>query len=159
MKSFESLTEREVLALAITLEEEDSRIYDAFAEGLREQYPTQADKFRELRQDEEGHASRLRELYHTRFGDHVTLIRREDVRGFIQRRPIWLTRPLSLKAVRKQAALMEMETARFYEAAGAPRRGPGCPPLAHRFGGGRTSPFPHRPRAWADRLKPGGSGA
>jgi rubrerythrin len=117
MKSFESLTEREVLALAITLEEEDSRIYDAFAEGLREQYPTQADNFRQLRQDEEGHARRLRELYHTRFGDHVTLIRREDVRGFIQRRPIWLARPLSLKAVRKQAALMEMETARFYEAA------------------------------------------
>jgi len=125
MKSFESLTEREVLALAISLEEEDSRIYDAFAEGLREQYPTQADKFRQLRQDEEGHARRLRELYHTRFGDHVTLIRRDDVRGFIKRRPIWLTRPLSLKAVRKQAALMEMETARFYEAAAHRATDPG----------------------------------
>ena len=62
MRSFDSLTEREVLALAITLEEEDARIYDAFAEGLREQYPTQAEKFCQLRQDEEGHARRLREL-------------------------------------------------------------------------------------------------
>jgi rubrerythrin len=125
MKSFESLTEREVLALAITLEEEDSRIYDAFAEGLRGQYPTQADKFLQLRQEEEGHASRLRELYKARFGDHVILIRREDVRGFIQRRPIWLTRPLSLKAARKQAALMEMETGRFYEAASLRAKDPG----------------------------------
>ncbi len=125
MKSFESLTEREVLALAITLEEEDSRIYDAFAEGLRGQYPTQADKFLQLRQEEEGHARRLRELYKARFGDHVILIRREDVRGFIQRRPIWLTRPLSLKAARKQAALMEMETGRFYEAASLRAKDPG----------------------------------
>src|ERR1039458_10292518 len=116
MKSFESLTEREVLALAITLEEEDSRIYDAFAEGLRKQYPTQAEKFCQLRSEEVGHAQRLRELYRARFGDYVPLIRREDVRGFIKRRPIWLTRPLSLKSVRKQAALMEMETGRFYEA-------------------------------------------
>jgi rubrerythrin len=125
MKSFESLTEREVLALAISLEEEDSRIYDAFAEGLREQYPTQAEKFCQLRQEEEGHAGRLRELYQTRFGDHVTLIRRDDVRGFIKRRPIWLTRPLSLKAVRKQAELMEIETARFYEASARRATDPG----------------------------------
>jgi erythrin-vacuolar iron transport family protein len=63
------------------------------------------------------HASRLRELYKSRFGDHITLIRRDDVRGFVKRRPIWLARPLTLKAVRKQAALMEIETGRFYEAA------------------------------------------
>jgi rubrerythrin len=125
MKSFESLTEREVLALAISLEEEDSRIYEAFADGLRAQYPAQAEKFLQLRQDEEGHARRLREMYQTRFGDHVTLIRREDVRGFIKRNPIWLTRPLSLKAVRKQAALMEMETARFYEASAHRAKDPG----------------------------------
>jgi rubrerythrin len=117
MISFESLTEREVLALAISLEEEDSRIYDAFAEGLRQQYPNQAECFVKMRQEEEGHARRLRELHHARFGDYVTLIRRDDVRGFIKRSPIWLKRPLSLKAVRKQAALMEMETKQFYEAA------------------------------------------
>src|SRR5271156_3085452 len=125
MKSFESLTEREVLALAISLEEEDARIYDAFAEGLREQYPTQADKFCQLRQEEEDHARRLRELYHPRFGDHVPLIRRDDVRGFVKRRPIWLAPPLSLKAVRKQAALMEMENGRFYEAAARRATDPG----------------------------------
>ncbi len=125
MKSFESLTEREVLALAITLEDEDARIYDAFAEGLRKQYPTQAEKFCQLRQEEVGHAQRLRDLYHARFGEYVPLIRREDVRGFIKRRPIWLTRPLSLKAVRKQAALMEMETGRFYEASARRATDPG----------------------------------
>jgi erythrin-vacuolar iron transport family protein len=125
MKSFESLTEREVLALAISLEEEDARIYEAFAEGLREQYPTQAEKFCQLRQEEEAHARRLRELYQTRFGDHVTLIRRDDVRGFVKRRPIWLARPLNLKAARKQAALMEMETGRFYEASARRARDPG----------------------------------
>src|SRR5271154_4686910 len=108
MRSFDSLTEREVLALAITLEEEDARIYDAFAEGLREKYPTQAEKFCQLRQEEEGHARRLRELYHARFGAHVPLIRRDDVRGFVKRRAIWLAaRPLTLKAAQKQAALME----------------------------------------------------
>ena len=96
MRSFESLTEREILALAISLEEEDGRIYEAFAEGLREKYPTQAEKFLQLRQEEEGHACRLRELYHSRFGQHVTLIRRDDVRGFVKRRPIWLSRPLTL---------------------------------------------------------------
>lgn len=116
MRSFDSLSEPEILALAITLEEEDSRIYESFAEGLRENYPTQAEKFCQLRQEEEIHARRLRELFQSRFGAHIPLIRREHVRGFVKRRPIWLTRPLSLKAVRKQAALMEMETGRFYEA-------------------------------------------
>jgi len=125
MRSFDSLTEREVLALAITLEEEDARIYEAFAEGLREQYPTQAEKFYQLRQEEEGHARRLRDLYHTRFGEHVPLVRRDDVRGFVKRRSIWLARPLSLKAVRKQAALMEMETGRFYETAARRATDPG----------------------------------
>ena len=116
MKSFESLTEREVLALAITLEEEDARICDAFAEGLRAQYPKQAEKFCQLRQEEEGHARRLRDLFQVRFGNYVPLVRREDVRGFIKRRSIWLSGTLSLKAARKAAALMEMETGRFYEA-------------------------------------------
>ena len=97
MRSFDSLTEREVLALAITLEEEDARIFEAFAEGLKEEYPTQAEKFTELRQEEEIHARRLRELFHTRFGDRVPLIRRGDVRGFVKRRPVWLTRPTSLR--------------------------------------------------------------
>ena len=117
MRTFESLTEQEVLALAISLEEEDARIYDDFADGLKENHPEQAEKFNQLRRDEDRHRHRLLELYRSRFGDHVPLIRREDVRGFVRRRPVWLVRPLGLKAVQKQAEVMELETKRFYEAA------------------------------------------
>ena len=117
MKTFDSLTEQEVLALAISLEEEDARIYEDFADGLQEHYPEQAKKFREMRQEEDGHRHRLLELYKARFGDHVPLIRRQDVRGFVNRRPVWLVRPLGLKAVQKAAEGMELETKRFYEVA------------------------------------------
>lgn len=117
MRSFDSLTERDILALAISQEEEDARIYDNFAEGLADNYPEQADKFRKMRADEDGHRHRLLELYQQRFGEHVPLIRRQDVKGFVGRRPVWLVRPLGLKAVQKEAELMELETKRFYEAA------------------------------------------
>ena len=117
MRSFESLTEQEVLALAISLEEEDARIYYDFADGLRERYPEQSAKFETLRREEDGHRHRLLELYRSRFGEHVPLIRRQDVQGFVQRRPVWLSRPLGLKAVQRAAETMEVETKRFYEAA------------------------------------------
>jgi len=117
MKTFESLTEQEVLALAISLEEEDARIYGDFAEGLLENYPEQAGKFSAMRQEENRHRHRLLELYQNKFGDHVPLIRRQDVRGFVDRRPVWLVRPLGLKTVQKTAESMEVETRRFYEAA------------------------------------------
>ena len=117
MRPFESLTEKEVLALAISLEEEDARVYDDFAEGLRERYPEQSAKFETLRREEDGHRHRLLELYRSRFGDHVPLIRRQDVQGFVQRRPVWLSRPLGLKAVQRAAETMEVETKRFYEVA------------------------------------------
>jgi rubrerythrin len=117
MRTFDSLSEQEILALAISLEEEDARIYDDFADGLKETYPAQAAKFNELRQDEDGHRHRLLDLYRQRFGDHVPLIRRHDVKGFVSRKAVWLVRPLGLSAVRNQAAVMEVETKRFYEAA------------------------------------------
>jgi rubrerythrin len=117
MRSFESLNEKEILALAISQEEEDARIYDDFAHGLQENYPEQAEKFAQLRHDEDGHRHRLIELYRTRFGEHIPLIRRQDVRGFVRRRPVWQVRPLGLKAVQKEAEVMELETKRFYEAA------------------------------------------
>ena len=117
MKTFEGLTEQEILALAISLEEEDARIYEDFADGLQTNYPEQAKKFREMRQEEDGHRHRLLEHYKARFGDHVPLIRRQDVRGFVNRRPVWLVRPLGLKAVQKAAEGMELETKRFYEVA------------------------------------------
>ncbi|HWH71359.1 MAG TPA: ferritin family protein [Candidatus Sulfotelmatobacter sp.] len=117
MRSFDSLDEREILALAITQEEEDARIYDDFADGLKDNYPEQARKFADLRREEDAHRHRLLDVYRSRFGDHVPLIRRQDVRGFVRRRPVWLVRPLGLKAVQKAAELMELETKRFYEAA------------------------------------------
>ena len=114
-KRFKDLSEREILALAITLEEEDGRIYGDFAEGLRESYPATAKMFQDLQAEERLHRDSLIETYRTRFGEHIPLIRREDVKGFVSRRPVWLVRPLGVAAARKQAALMEMETRRFYE--------------------------------------------
>jgi rubrerythrin len=121
MRSFDSLSEQEILALAISLEEEDARIYDDFADGLKDTHPAQAEQFKRLREQEDGHRHRLLDLYRQRFGEHIPLIRRQDVKGFVSRRPVWLVRPLGLNAVRKQAETMELETKRFYEAAA--RRG------------------------------------
>jgi rubrerythrin len=115
MRSFKSLSEREILALAISQEEEDARIYENFAEGLKETYPAQAEQFRKMRAEEDGHRHRLIDLYREKFGDHIPLIRRQDVKGFVHRRPLWLVRPLGLDAVRKQSEMMEVETRRFYE--------------------------------------------
>ncbi len=117
MRSFKSLSEQEILALAIALEEEDARIYDDLADGLQVSHPAQAEQFRSLRAEEDGHRHRLLDLYRQKFGDHIPLIRRHDVKGFVYRRPVWLVRPLGLEAARKQAETMELETKRFYETA------------------------------------------
>jgi rubrerythrin len=119
MRSFDSLTEREVLALAISLEEEDERIYADFAEGLRQDFPSTAEVFDGMRVEESGHRRRLIELYRSMFGDHIPLIRRQDVRGFVNRKPVWLMQPLNLEAIRGQAAAMEVETRHFYERSAA----------------------------------------
>ena len=117
MKKFHDLTEREVLALAISLEEEDERVYADFAEGLRQDYPASAEMFEGMREEESGHRRRLIELYRQKFGEHIPLIRRQDVRGFVERPALWLMRPLRIEAVRKEASTMEVETRRFYEKA------------------------------------------
>jgi rubrerythrin len=117
MRTFKSLSEREILALAISLEEEDARIYSDLAEGLSETFPAQADEFRRLRAEEDRHRHQLLDLYQQKFGDHIPLIRRHHVTGFVKRKPVWLARPLGLEAARKQAGVMEAETRRFYEAA------------------------------------------
>ena len=117
MKSFEALTERQVLALAISLEEEDERVYADFAEGLRESFPASAAVCEGMRQEESGHRRRLIDLYKEKFGEHIPLIRRQDVRGFVQRKPVWLVRPLGLETVRRQASAIELETRGFYEKA------------------------------------------
>src|SRR5712675_997718 len=122
MKRFADLSEQEILALAITNEEEDSRIYRGFADGLREQYPSSAQMFEEMAQEEVRHRGMLFDLYRLKFGEYMPLIRRQDVKGFVRHRPLWLVRPLGLDEVRKYAAEMEFETARFYRKAAATAR-------------------------------------
>ena len=119
-KRFADLNEQEVLALAISNEEEDNRIYRSFADGLRASYPETAAIYDRMAQEEIGHHDMLLDLYRKKFGDFLPLIRRQDVKGFVARRPIWLNRPLGLDAVRKFAEEMEFETARFYRKAAEP---------------------------------------
>jgi len=116
-RNFRDLSEAEILALAISLEEADGRIYGDFADGLRNTYPASAAVFDEMQKEESTHRARLLDLYREKFGEHIPLIRREDVKGFVQRRPVWLIRPLGLNVVRRQAEIMELETRQFYERA------------------------------------------
>lgn len=116
-RKFKDLSEREILALAIALEEEDGRIYGDFADGLRETYPATAKMFDEMQAEESGHRRSLIDTFRARFGEHIPLIRRQDVKGFVERRPVWQVRPLGIDAVRKQAAIMELETGRYYRRA------------------------------------------
>jgi rubrerythrin len=117
VKRFADLTEQQILALAISNEEEDSRIYSDFAQGLREQFPASAKMFDEMAQEEVRHRTMLYDLYREKFGEYLPLIRRQDVKGFISKTPLWLVRPLGLAEVRKYAAEMEFEAARFYRKA------------------------------------------
>ena len=119
MKSFAELSEQEILALAISAEEEDARIYADFAEGLKGAYPTSTKVFLEMAAEENEHRRRLIETYRSRFGEHIPLIRRQDVRGFMRHEPPWMVRPLGLERVRKQAEVLEFEARRFYERAAA----------------------------------------
>jgi erythrin-vacuolar iron transport family protein len=116
-RSFVDLSEREILALAISSEEEDGRIYADFAEGLRDDYPASAHVFTDMAAEESEHRRQLIDLYVQKFGDHIPLIRRQDVRGWVHRRPIWQLRPLGIDVVRRQARQMEQDAARFYQQA------------------------------------------
>jgi rubrerythrin len=117
VKRFADLTEQEILALAITNEDEDSRIYRGFAEGLRQKYAASAKIFDEMADEEVRHRTMLFELYRSKFGEYLPLIRRHDVKGFISKKPLWLMSPLNLDEVRKFAENMEYEAARFYRRA------------------------------------------
>ena len=123
MKRFDALSETEVLALAISNEEEDSRIYADFAHSLREEYPSTATMFADMAAEESQHRRRLIDLFTERFGDHIPLIRRQDVRGNLERKPHWQIRAAGVEAVRKHAAQMERDAEQFYRlAAGPPTR-------------------------------------
>ncbi|HKD57124.1 MAG TPA: ferritin family protein, partial [Hyphomicrobiaceae bacterium] len=117
MKAFSELTEQEILALAISAEEEDARIYADYAEGLKADFPASAKVFTEMAAEENEHRRQLIELHRAKFGEHIPLIRRHDVRGFARHEPLWIVRPLGLDRVRKQAEIMEFEARRFYERA------------------------------------------
>ena len=117
MRNFSDLTEREILALAIANEEEDGRIYLDIAEGLRTDFPASAKVFSEMAGEEAVHRHKLLDVYREKFGEHIPLIRRHDVRGFIHHKPIWQMLPLNLNAVRDLAESMETETQAFYRRA------------------------------------------
>lgn len=119
MRPFDSLSEKELLALAISLEEEDERVYADLAEGLRANFPASATVFDAMRGEESSHRRRLIDIFRERFGEHIPLIRRQDVRGFVNRKAVWLVQPLRLEAIRRQVSAMEVETRRFYERAAA----------------------------------------
>jgi rubrerythrin len=117
VKRFSDLNEQELLALAISNEDEDSRIYRNFAEGFRQSYPATAKVFDEMADEEARHRSMLFDLYREKFGEYLPLIRRQDVKGFIYKKPLWLVRPLPLPEVRKFVEDMEYEAERFYRKA------------------------------------------
>ncbi|HUB64383.1 MAG TPA: ferritin family protein [Methylocella sp.] len=119
MKNFAHLSEREILSLAIASEEDDNRVYLAFAEDLHERYPATAKLFVDMAEVEAGHFKMLTDEYRKRFGPNLVPIRRADVNFFIKRPPVWLTRNLPLKTIRKEAELREAEAAGFYTKAAA----------------------------------------
>ena len=118
-RSFSDLSDREVLALAIQNEEEDARIYRDFVERLRDDFPTSAKIFEEMADEENGHRQMLIDLYRQRFGEHIPLIRRDDIRGFIRRPPVWMSATFDIDAMRERAESMEEEAANFYRRAAA----------------------------------------
>ena len=119
MRTFAELGSQEILALAISLEEEHGRIYADYADGLKDTFPASAKVFTEMAEEENQHRRWLIDLYRQKFGEHIPLIRRQDVKGFVRHEPIWMVRPLGLDKVRKQAEVIEFETRQFYEKAAA----------------------------------------
>lgn len=117
MRRFSDLDDREILALAISLEEEHGRIYAEYASGLAEAYPASAKVFSAMAAEENEHRRWLIDLFSQKFGDHIPLIRRQDVSGFVRHEPIWMVRPLGLEKVRAQAEAIERETRQFYVSA------------------------------------------
>ncbi len=113
-RRFDTLSEQEILALAISSEEDDARIYRAYADGLSESFPQSAAMFEAMAKEEDGHRAALIELHRKRFGEHIPLIRREHVKGYYERRPDWLVRPLGIAHVRAQAETMERQAQLFY---------------------------------------------
>lgn len=118
-KRFSDLSEQEILALAISSEEDDARIYRGYAETLRIDYPDSAKVFEGMAAEEDTHRKRLIDLHRSRFGETIPLIRREHVAGYYNRRPVWLVENLGIEKTRAEAEAMEREAERFYLKAAA----------------------------------------
>lgn len=118
-KRFKDLSEQEILALAISSEEDDARIYRSYAHSLRETFPDTAKVFDGMAIEEDEHRQRLIDLHTRRFGDVIPLIRREHVAGYYHRRPVWLVENLGLEQIRAEAEAMERSAEQFYLAAAA----------------------------------------
>ena len=113
-RHFSDLTEPEIVALAISSEEDDARIYASYAERLRAEYPASAAVFDAMADEENVHRRRLIEMFEARFGKVIPLIRREHVAGYYSRRPVWLIENLGLDRIRQEVARMEEDSASFY---------------------------------------------
>jgi rubrerythrin len=155
VKAFSDLTEQEILALAISAEEEDARIYADYAEGLKAAYPASAKVFMEMAAEENEHRRQLIETYRHRFGEHIPLVRRQDVRGFMRHEPPWMVRPLGLDRVRKQAEVLEYEARRFYERAAAASSDAGVRKLLGDLAAAETSHVSLAQRLGHELLTPG----
>ena len=116
-RKFSDLDEQQILALAISAEEDDARIYRSYAERLRQEFPNTAAIFDSMAEEEDSHRRQLIQRHKYRFGETIPLIRREHVAGFYSRRPVWLMENLGLERIREEAAAMENDARRFYEMA------------------------------------------
>lgn len=117
MRNFSELTERDLLALAISSEEEDGRVYADFAHDLRDEYPGSAQMFADMAAEENEHRRKLIDVFAERFGSHIPLVQRQEVRGWVQRRPAWQVRAMGIEAVRRHVQQMEQDAGRFYQKA------------------------------------------
>jgi erythrin-vacuolar iron transport family protein len=117
VKSFSDLTEQEILALAISSEDDDARAYAGFAHSLMETYPASAKVFVEMAEEEHQHRRALTELYRKKFGDFIPLIRRSEVNGFVKHKPAWTIGKLNIEEMRRRAEVIELENYRFYKQA------------------------------------------
>jgi erythrin-vacuolar iron transport family protein len=118
-RAFSTLTDREILALAVSLEEEDGRIYGDLAERFRVNYPSTAEILTRMQREESVHRQRLIDGYVARFGEHIPQIHRSDVKGLVRQKPVWLMEAVSVAQARRQIGVMELQSRRFYEAAAA----------------------------------------
>ena len=119
MKSFSDLTEQEILALAISSEDDAARAYGMFANELSKDYPDSAKVFTQMAQEEVGHSQLLQAAFRKKYGDHIPLIRRDEVKGFARRKPIYTLLKDGISEMVKSVEAMEAEAHHFYETSAA----------------------------------------